>query len=190
MFYDLISMLPTKKGGVPNAQKLRLKQYAPFRVAHTPLSPAVARELVLAVLAEVDNPVECVSKKERRAPNRLYAALLHTNYILHTPRVAWSDNLDVEHIIPYSTQWAKGTKINIHRLGNLTLLDHAANLARGATMLTDGYLAALPHSGYPTSAEYCEIVDKRRLISPAAYAGMCARREAAFVDTWVRAVFG
>jgi len=188
IYLEILPILPTKKAGAINTTKLRFKQLAPFR-ANNPLpDAALLEELFREVLAESNTPVECSSKKERRVPNRAYAILLTNYYEMYTPPVARATDIDVEHIIPYSTLWSKGIKLNIHRLGNLTLISRATNLARGNSHLTAEWLGSIgmKYSGYPSEEIYSGIVDKRRLVSLDEYNRMCDTRETEYIKAAVR----
>jgi len=187
IYLEILPILPTKKAHAVNAAKLRFRQLAPFR-ANNPLpDEALLSELFREALNETNTPVECASKKERRTPSRACAILLANYYEMYTPPVARADDIEVEHIVPYSTQWPRGTKLNIHRTGNLTLIPRAVNLARGNSHLTADWLAStgMKYSGYPTEEIYSNIVDKRRLISADEYNRMCHARE----EDYIRAIF-
>lgn len=184
IYLEILPILPTKKAGAINTTKLRFKQLAPFR-GNNPLPGAqILEELYREVLTESNTPVECSSKKERRIPNRAYAVLLINYYEMYTPPAARANDIDVEHIIPYSTLWQKGIKLNIHRAGNLTLISRATNLARGNSHLTAEWLGSsgMKYSGYPSEEIYSGIVDKRRLVSENEYNRMCDEREAGYIN--------
>jgi hypothetical protein len=188
-------------------ERYRLVKNPPSNAGLTPIVAPTDenfRYLFRQLLQSIDNPTEASSKKERSKIPAVYAILLgeyhkkiysadHTSrpvmiqalfpQLGNKPGLPRPDHTEreIEHIIPYSTTWARGVKVNIHRLGNLTILDREANQSRGNRELTSEM--ALPGLPYPTLAEYVEIVDKRRLISPEKYNARCALVENLYIDS-------
>lgn len=187
--------IKSKIRGVANPVSAVVKSRNPicdFRLVKNPpknagLRPIVAptdehfRYLINAVLLSLDNPTECGSKKERSKISAAYAILLASYHKLFYNE---EQTREIEHIIPYSTVWAKGTKINIHRLGNLTVLGREYNQSRGNRELTaENAPRGLP---YPKQDEYLSIVDKRRLLSAEAYNARCTIVEDLYIEAFLR----
>jgi hypothetical protein len=88
-----------------------------------------------------------------------------------------------DHIVVYSSKW--NGKIDINRLGNMTLITSKANQCRGHKPITSQWIAEhdLHFQGYPSDEVYAAIIDSKKvIIDNAAYNAMCEKREQDYHD--------
>jgi hypothetical protein len=200
---NIIGMFKARVGGRINLARVEAKSHSPLDVPmrttaamlaaiQQPMPPRdVLVAILTAVLREADRPAEQSKRGKYAAIVRLLLSAYHTSMM--PPIVAAAaDKKEIEHIVPFSTRWAPGIKLDINRLGNLTIIPEQVNLSRGNNPLTEEYLRGnnLHYAAYPTETEYCTMVDKTRLADVAAYVRMAERRESMYIDHYTTHYLG
>jgi hypothetical protein len=194
--YQIYTLLRQRVAGGPSPVRAVAKSMCAYTAVRTakqieqairlpPPSAEALRSIISSAVAEIYSP--CKSPAKRRAIPKVASILLTNFHKRMMPPIHAKEQSHIEHIIPHSTEWSSETKIDISRLGNLTILPASANLSRGNSAITVEYLEkfALHYAAYPSIDEYHKIVEGRRLISADNYNELCQKREAKYIDDFV-----
>lgn len=135
-----------------------------------------------------------VSPKKRRMVNKLYCLLLNSYFTTEVPMRLLEGDKNVEHIVPFCSRYNFGgdkNRMDIDRLGNLTILDDQTNKKRSNQRITKELIEELnlKHYMYPGEKEYNSIVnDQCNILSIDNYNKMCEWRERSYIDCFIKSL--
>ncbi len=127
-------------------------------------------------------PCHYADRKRQYKPNKMESLLLNLYYYKHVPPHVREESMDLDHIIPISTNGWSG-ELDINRIGNKMMINKRVNIRKGCRNLTDAFIKEnkLTYYNYPTEAEYAKIV-VNGVVQQEEYNAFCQKREDAFID--------